>query len=362
MTVDAATDLSGADLRKHRYRRETFQRFYTFHLRYGTHPGCVYHLLPGLAAAEQWTTEQRAWAAYLNGHTQNPVTTWLLMRAAPRPRYWVAAIELWRADYQRLNWDTDRRYHKARFGDALTATADAGILDDLPAWWAHPATWRELWAQATALPTFGRMSAWSFAEYGWLLGLHRHDAATFLLADDGSRSHRLGASWVAGLNAYDPHPSNPERSGDPWPPGLTDHLDRFLEEELLPEARDRNPGHPHVGRLTMESALCTYKSWHRPRRRYPNVYADMAHDRIRAAEAAWPGVDFGVFWGVRADALPAPLRLELMPGDPGCVPVKQDWYRTTGRPPLLEHDWPDLASGWPQAVADGRYAALRRHP
>jgi hypothetical protein len=92
------------------------------------------------------------------------------------------------------------------------------------------------------------------------------------------------------------------------------------------------------------------------------VYADMAHDRIRSAETTWPGVDFGVFWRVRADALPARLRLEANPADPGCVAVKQDWYRLTGRPPMMEGDWPDLASGWPEAVASGDLAHLRRWP
>lgn len=359
MTAPTALDLSGADLRQPRWRRETFQRFYTFHLRYGTHPGCVYHLLPGLAREERWTDEQKAWAALLNGHTQNPVTTWLLMRAAPEPSVWPLAEAFWREQRGRLAWDTDRRYHRTALGPALGAMADDGLLTDWLRWWSRPDNWTAMWQQARALPTFGRLSAWSFIEYGWLLGLHPHDAATFLLHDPGSASHRLGAAWVAGLNTYDPHPSNPQRSGEPWPDHLTDYLDQFLEE-LLAEARHRNPGQPHVGRLTMESALCTYKSWHRPRRRYPNVYADMAHDRVRAAETAWPAVDFGVFWRVRADALPARLRLEANPWDPGCVAVKQDWYRTTGRPPMMDGDWPDLASGWRETAEDGRYAHLRR--
>jgi hypothetical protein len=32
---------------------------------------------------------------------------------------------------------------------------------------------------------------------------------------------------------------------------------------------------------------CTYKSWHRPNRRYPGVYLDMFHDRIKNAETTW---------------------------------------------------------------------------
>jgi hypothetical protein len=32
---------------------------------------------------------------------------------------------------------------------------------------------------------------------------------------------------------------------------------------------------------------CTYKSWHRPNRRYPGVYLDMFRDRIKKAETTW---------------------------------------------------------------------------
>jgi hypothetical protein len=360
MTTTTGVDLTGVDCRRPRWRRETFLRFYRFHLAHGTHPGCVHHLLPGLAAAEQWSREQVAWCALLNGHTQNPVTTWLLMRAAPEPAAWPHAAALLARQWRRLAWDTDRRHQKAALGGALLTLDDRGVLDDLVGWWEAPDNWPAMWAAATALPSFGRLSAWSFIEYGWLLGLHPHDADTLMLHDEqGSRSHRLGLAWVGGLNAYDPHPTNPERlPGAAWPPGLTDQL-ADLGESLLDEARARWP-HLHPSRLSLESALCTYKGWHRPRRRYPNVYADMAHDRIRAAEAAWPDVDFGPFWAVRAVALPAPLRLEACPLDPGMVPAKQDWYRLTGRPPMIEADDPQLASGWPEHIADGHLTHQRR--
>lgn len=358
MTIGPSTDLSDVDLRLPQYRREVFQRFYSFHLRYAAHPGCVYALLPGLRDAESWTREQTAWAALLNGHTQNPVTTWLLMRVAPTPDDAPAAVDFVTRNYARLAWDTDRRYSKAKFVDAIPASL-AAIDGPLAEWWAEPTSFPELWDRLSALPTFGRLSTWSCAEYGWLLDLHPHDASTFLLDDPGSRSHRLGTLWVRGYESFDPHPSNPNRgpSGE-FPPGLMATLDDFLERELLPEAIERNPGLP-ASRLTMESALCTYKSWHRPRRRYSGVYVDMAHDRIRAAEKAWPEVDFGVFWRLRED-LPEWLRLESTPGDPGVVPIKQDWYRTTGRTPVLDRMFPDLESGWTEAVESGRYASLRR--
>ncbi len=36
----------GMDFRHPQYRREVFLRFYEFHLKYRTHPGCVYFLFP----------------------------------------------------------------------------------------------------------------------------------------------------------------------------------------------------------------------------------------------------------------------------------------------------------------------------
>src|SRR5208337_1209246 len=38
----------GMDFRKPEYRREVFHRFYEFHLKYATHPGCIYFVFPFL--------------------------------------------------------------------------------------------------------------------------------------------------------------------------------------------------------------------------------------------------------------------------------------------------------------------------
>src|SRR3546814_10744378 len=94
---------------------------------------------------------------------------------------------------------------------------------------------------------------------------------------------------------------------------------------------ERMPDHPDVTRLTLESALCTYKSWHKPNRRYPNVYADMAYLRIRKAESRF-GPRFGPLWSIRREALPSWARLESTPTDPGLDPRKQNHYLVTGQP------------------------------
>ena len=86
--------------------------------------------------------------------------------------------------------------------------------------------------------------------------------------------------------------------------------------------------------------LCTYKSWHRPNRRYPGVYLDMFHDRIKKAETTWPEEDFGLFWDARKTYLPAHLRLEDNPHDVGVKPEKQNHYRLTGQVIAMDCDWP----------------------
>jgi hypothetical protein len=88
--------------------------------------------------------------------------------------------------------------------------------------------------------------------------------------------------------------------------------------QLLEEARQRVAGKPYaydVSYFTLESTFCTYKSWHRPNRRYPGVYLDMFHDRIKKAESTWPEENFSLFWEARNAYLPAHLRLGDNPND-----------------------------------------------
>ena len=40
--------------------------------------------MPYLAEAEGWDQEQKLWFAYLNGNTQNPVTSYILIKRYPR--------------------------------------------------------------------------------------------------------------------------------------------------------------------------------------------------------------------------------------------------------------------------------------
>ena len=346
---------AGMDFRRREYRREVWQRFYTFHLRYRSHPGGVYYVLPALAEAGDWDVEQRAWAAFLNANTQNPVTTSLLMRAGNDPSRVDEVVRYWRTHYDDLEWDTDRRHHKARFDTAVAGYVHL-TRHGQDAYWRRAAEggWAGVWAAATAIPTLGRLSAWSYLEYLRILDVGDvPDSDTLMLDDrDGSRSHRNGLALVLGLDDWVWWDANPGFDGR-YPRDVLNELEHG-GRALLADARARNPDHPHVGYLTLESALCTYKSWHRPRRRYPNVYSDMLYARLRRAEGRF-GSRFDTIWQARREALPRHLRLEDSPNDPGCVAVKQDHYRLTGEVIMMERDWPCFANGFADKVAGGAF-------
>jgi hypothetical protein len=352
----------GMDFRQPGLRREVFHRFYSFHLRHRSHPGGVYYLLPHLAERLGWDAEQALWFAFLNGNTQHPITSLLLHQAGPGPAHADQLLGFWRRNYGRLGFDTDRRYHKKHLDKAvagyLTNLAGAPQLD----YWTAAAGdgFAGVWTAARAIPTFGRLSAFSFAEYLKITldGLRLPRPAGFdcdtLMLDDhtGSKSHRNGLCKVLGLDALDWHPSNPNFDGH-YNPAELQHL-TGAAAVLLAEARQRAWGQPwaaDVGNFTLESALCTYKSWHRPNRRYPNVYNDMLHDRIRQSEERWPTADLSLFWEARAVALPRALRLEDQPFDPGMVPAKQNHYLLTGQQVMLDHDDPAFTNDF-QAKVD----------
>jgi hypothetical protein len=310
-------------------RRELFQRLYTFHLKYKSHPGCVYSLLPAMAEHYDLDDDGKAWLVWLNGNTQNPAMSLLLGEASEwNPYKWKDAVRFWLENFKLMEWDTDRRHQKGKFGEAT----QMWWWNDPPSWPTE--SWSEVWTYSKSQPYMGRLSAWSMAEYAKILGLHDCDADNLLLRDKkGSQSHRNGLSLIAGYEAT-------YWDWDDLPPGLIVDLE-LLGEDLLAEAKERNPGHPDMGYLTMESALCTWKSMFKPQRRYPNVYADMAYLRLKKAEERF-GKRFDVLWEARQKDLPAWLRLEDNLNDPGLVAVKQNHFRETGEVPLLGVEYDDM--------------------
>jgi hypothetical protein len=342
----------GMDFRLPQYRREVFLRFYEFHLKYRAHPGGVYFLLPYLQKRYSWTKEQAYWFAYINGCTQNPLTSWVIWSRFPDlHQINLGELAEWFAyggeNYARLEFDTDRRYSKKDFvkmvknylenlGGRTQEEFFEEVLcgsDDLYA------NFRKTWEHVNGkFFLFGRLASFSYLEYLKIIGTPLDCDNLFLDDMSGSKSHRNGLCKVLGRDDLDWHDSNPSFEG------YTKEIIGWLEKEgetLLGEAQERFSSRDFkrdVGYFTLESTLCNYKGWHRVNRRYPNVYNDMLHDRIKRAESRW-GDRFEMFWDARKEYLPPALRLEDNPWDLGVHPEKQNHYRIHGEPVMLHVEW-----------------------
>lgn len=356
---------AGMDFREPRYRREVFHRFYEFHLRYKSHPGCVYFLLPFLRDNYGWDKETELWAAFINGNTQNPVTTWLILQQFPELQTTdpFKVSKYINDNWAKLEWDSDRKHQKKTFGTAVERYQSRifrtpqqeyfSVFCSSDGEWPEVDNFNRMWDLVTTeFYGMGRLSTWSYLEYLKIAGLPL-DTNDLMLEDlDGSKSHRNGMCKVLGRDDLDWHKSNPRFSGH------TPEVISWLCEEadlLLQEAKDRAVGEEwenDVNFLTLESALCTYKSWHRPNRRYPNVYSDMFFERIKKAEANWPSIDFSIFWEARKKALPKKLRLEDNPRDFGVHQIKQNLYKDTGAIPMMSIDDPVFACEYDQFLED----------
>lgn len=330
-------------------RRESFQRSYTFQLTYRNFPGMVYSMLPTIADAFELDEDQRAWLVWLNGNTQNAVTSMLLLEAAPTPDRWADAVAFWNRHFKALEWDTDRRHQKSSFGKA-TESWFIEYGHRPAAGWSYP-DWEQTWKHSLSQPYMGRISAWSMLEFARILLPGIHDVGSWFLEESSSRSHRNALCLLLGHDGA--WGWDREQAEIPFLLDLFPALHE-LAEDLLAEAQERNPG-KEVTRLTMESALCTWKSHHKPNRRYPNVYADMMYERIKKAEARM-NRSLDLLWDIRRNTLPAELRLEDNPGDPGLVSVKQNWYRETGELHYLHLVFDDMEpSGFEEKVAAGEF-------
>lgn len=351
-----------ADLRQIKYREEVFLRFYDFHTKHGTAPGLVYLFIPALKEKLNWTQEETLWFAFLNGCTQHPITSLRLWRIAPSLAAAHRLLEWLDVNIATVVVDTDRRHHRRAIPQAIMGyekmLRGANPVD----FWQTKASngWQEVWAAARAIPTFGRLSAWSFCDYLVCAGIPVEPDNLMLDDKAGSKSHRNGLAIVAGQNHLDWHKSNPTFKGTYSNTDLENLND--LGATLLRKARDRASGQNHVKfltYLTLESALCTYKSFHRRNRRYPNVYADMAHDRIQAAEKWASDDDLALFWDIRKETLPPYLRLENNAGDPGVSKLKQNYYRENGRLPVIGHDYADMWSDFDTDVQNCTFGIFR---
>lgn len=347
----------GMDFRKPEYRREVFLRFYEWSLKTRSFPGCVYFVMPHLYKNFEWDHESRLWFAFLNGNTQNPVTSWIIFKRFPNlATLHVPALDKWfNAEFKRLAFDNDRRHQKSDFIEsarcykALTGGRQEEFFGEFVDTEESYENFRKAWeAVRNQFYSFGRLASFSYLEYLRIMRVNLDCDQLFLEDMSGSKSHRNGLAKVLGRDDLDWHDSNPTGFDGKYAPEMLAWLNKEAAL-LLDEAKARVTGQPYaydVSYFTLESTFCTYKSWHRPNRRYPGVYVDMFHDRIKKAEAAWPKEDFGLFWEARKAWLPAYLRLEDNPGDVGVKPKKQNHYRLTGEVIMLDHDWPCFANSY----------------
>jgi len=322
---------AGMDFRLPQYRREVFHRFYQFHLEHRAHPGCVYYLLPYLDNEFAWSAEDALWFAFLNGCTQHPPTSLLIHERFPYHNTYGLA-EWFNTNFRRLGWDSDRRHWKSKFLECvrryqhLVGPEQADFFEPLRG--DYEAAWAKV---RNEFYSFGRLSAFSYLEYLSIFGYGWEP--NDLLLDDiaGSRSHRNGLAKVLGRDDLDWHESNPAFDGK-YAPGVLDWMAEEVQG-LLVEARLRSANKPWLrdtNLFTLESTLCTFKSWFRPNRRYPNCYNDMLRDRLVRTAADWSDEATEVFWKAREDMLPGFLRIEDNPDDVGLRPLKQNWFRQTG--------------------------------
>lgn len=339
------------DYRLPEHRRETFLKFYEFHSKHKSHPGGVYYVMPWLADRYRWDNEDRLWFAYLNGNTQNPVTSWVIFRRFPTPEDFIVKDgESWfNENWNNLQWDMDRRYQKKEFPSNVAwyynntkANGQLAFFDNIAGLssGSPKENFHNLWkAVMEGFPSFGRLAAFSYIEYLNILGGSIECDNLFFEDISGSASHRNGLCLVLGREDL----INDKKLNPNWASVKYTKPDFAMlyeeSEKLLVEARERIPDADY---FTLESTLCTYKSWHKPNRRYPNVYNDMLHDRIEWAEERWQGQDTDIFWECRADCLPEYLRKESNPKDPGLSKVKQNFYRETGIPVMMSKDFPEF--------------------
>jgi len=332
----------GMDFREMQYRREVFLRFYEFHTKVKGHAGGVYYILEHLAKELNLDQNGKLWLAYINGCTQHPITTYLIIRRFPSlENIDIHELKSWfDANYKKLGWDTDRRYFKAKFIQCvldykqhMNGGSQADFFNNICNTLDPKENFRKLWDKVlNEFKYMGRLSTFSYIEYLRILGLNVECDQLFLGDMKGSKSHRNGLCIVLGRDdLYDRKDNKVTYSPEciEWLAGEA--------EQLLKEAKERFGG-KHVNYFTLETTLCCYKGWHKVNRRYPNVYNDMFFDRVRKSEEIW-GNQFKIFWDSR-EFLGDYLRLERNKTDIGFCKEKQNHYRLTGEVIMMDNDYP----------------------
>lgn len=328
------------DYRKLENRKEYFTELYTLNLDCGIMPGLVYLYMPALKHRFNWDAEQALWFAFINGMTQNPLTSlrmFLQLPEVPSSRADLDKFDAWfNAEWPRLQFDTDRRYGKKETILAIKSYAkliyEAGSQEALFAGKSYDELWDLV---SNNFHSFGRLSSFSYLEYVRIMG-YGPDCTDLLFEDvSSSKSHRNGMLFFTGMD----HLVWDKRAGN----GFDGKYDDFGKmcgwlqlkaDEYLAEYR-RLSNHTDAGYFTLESQLCQFKN-HFFGRRYPGVYADMAYERIEWYKKN-VGADYNteLFLAMREE-LPDWLRLEAKP-DGMTIKQRAAFFPETGFPYRGEH-------------------------
>lgn len=303
------------DYRLKENRLTYFESLYALNLDHHIMPGLVYLYMPELAHHNGWDDEQKLWFAFLNGMTQNPITSLRLFNRLPSVPPAGAQLkgftEWFNDEWDTLQFDTDRRHQKRDTVQAIKVYAELVQEHQSQVNMLTGKSYAELWELVrNRYYSFGRLSSFSYLEYVHLNGFGA-DCDNLLFGDkSGSKSHRNGMLFLLGRDDMvwdkrqpDSHDGNYVEFGK---------MCAYLEKtagEVIEQFKSLNPDVPDVSRFTLESNLCTFKN-HFFGRRYPGVYADMAWERIEWAESRDLHEFTEVFKDIRSQCLPDWLRAE----------------------------------------------------
>jgi len=324
------------DFRLKANREELFNGLYKFNLKHRIMPGLVYLYLPELANMFHWEDEQKLWFAFLNGLTQNPITSlrlFLQLDQVPKPGDDLKSFGAWFDDnWHNLQFDTDRKYQKKETTEAIRQYARLVAEHGTQAKMLTQ-SYEDLWRLvSTKYFSFGRLSSFSYLEYVHIYGYGADCTSLNFRDKTGSKSHRNGMLLLIGNDHLVWDKRQPGSHDGDY--GNLEMICEFLEEAAttrIGKFMQQHPGTPNVSRFTFESNLCTFKN-HFFGHRYPGVYADMAYQRILKAKESGLRELASIFLLIRKLRLPSYLLMERE--KPGAPTIKQRamQFKRTGFP------------------------------
>jgi len=265
MGIPEVHDLrEGMDFRRPEFRREVFLRFYEWSLKTRAFPGAVYFVMPYLYKTFEWDREARLWFAFLNGNTQNPVTSWIIFKRFPDfAKLKIAALEKWfNQEFKRLAFDTDRRHQKSDFIDSvrcyqkLTQGEQEEFFGGFINTEDQHENFRKAWdVVRNQFYSFGRLASFSYLECLRIIRVNLDCDQLFLEDLSGSKSHRNGLAKVLGRDDLDWHDSNPTRFAGKYTPEMLAWLNKEAAL-LLEEAKQRAAGTPYAYDNPYHSSRC----------------------------------------------------------------------------------------------------------